>query len=147
MTALKVRLSDFLMWQSGYTCLVFRDTLWPEFTFWDLFICLMTYQRNHAKLATARLNSEANRERLNRALQTAAVVGGATTFTESAYSTHSVGTPLPGTPALTPSAHGEVALKEARVTAFLDHIRCMRNSIYVRMDNDSDNTMMQKDEV
>ena len=49
-TSGEVRLSDFLLWQSGFSCVLFRDVLWPEFSFWDLLVCLITFQRNHAAI-------------------------------------------------------------------------------------------------
>lgn len=44
-TAGELRLSDFLIWQSGHALVHFTRVLWPEFTFFDLLHALITYQR------------------------------------------------------------------------------------------------------
>lgn len=51
-TSGEVRLSDFLLWQSSFSCLSFLKTLWPEFSVWDLYFAVLTYQRNcsHVKV-------------------------------------------------------------------------------------------------
>ncbi len=56
-TSGEVRLSDFLLWQSGYSCVFFSDALWPEFSFWDFVDGVMHYQRNrgHIEVRTASL--------------------------------------------------------------------------------------------
>eukprot|EP00055_Hartaetosiga_balthica_P013676 m.71171 g.71171 ORF g.71171 m.71171 type:complete len:294 (-) comp8338_c3_seq7:3540-4421(-) len=46
----EVRLSDFLLWQSGYSLLVFAPVLWPEFSFYDLFKCFLQYQNYYKQL-------------------------------------------------------------------------------------------------
>ena len=45
-TSGEVRLSDFLLWQSGHSSVYFTNVLWPEFTFWDFVKCISHYQRN-----------------------------------------------------------------------------------------------------
>lgn len=45
-TSGEVRLSDFLLWQSSFTVLLFADVLWPEFTIWNLFKAVFFYQRH-----------------------------------------------------------------------------------------------------
>lgn len=45
-TSGEVRLSDFLLWQSGFSLLCFVKTLWPEFSFWDLMYCIIFYQKH-----------------------------------------------------------------------------------------------------
>lgn len=45
-TSGEVRLSDFLLWQTGYSTLYFTAVLWPEFTLWDLCIAILHYQKN-----------------------------------------------------------------------------------------------------
>lgn len=44
------RLSDFLLWQSRYAQLVFSDTLWPDYSFWNLLQALVQYQRSYPEL-------------------------------------------------------------------------------------------------
>jgi tritrans,polycis-undecaprenyl-diphosphate synthase [geranylgeranyl-diphosphate specific] len=39
------RLSNFLLWQSAYSELVFMDVYWPEFRRIDLLRAIRTYQR------------------------------------------------------------------------------------------------------
>jgi len=161
-TSGEVRLSDFLLWQSGYTCLVFRETLWPEFTFWDLFMCLMTYQRNHGKIQLARAESGAYRERLHRAAQLAAAAssdgggcrggggGGGVgsggercgTRGDGSSSSSICGSSDGSRGSSSISAGGcgsaeDKAAREARVDAFIREIRASRNSIYARMDPDN----------
>ncbi|KAG1678940.1 Dehydrodolichyl diphosphate synthase complex subunit DHDDS [Nymphon striatum] len=62
-TSGEVRLSDFLLWQSGYAVLSFQEVLWPEFSIWNLFAAVFHYQRNcsvpKAKLQVHKLNIEA----------------------------------------------------------------------------------------
>lgn len=61
-TSGEVRLSDFLLWQTAYSCLVFTNVLWPEFTFSDLVSCIIRYQRDHAELEVARIAARAKRQ-------------------------------------------------------------------------------------
>jgi len=48
------RLSDFMLWQTSFSCIVFFSVLWPDFSFWHLFWALILYQRNHSKLIERR---------------------------------------------------------------------------------------------
>lgn len=61
-TSGEVRLSDFLLWQTAYSCLVFTQVLWPEFTFSDLVSCILAYQRDHAALECARAAAKVKRQ-------------------------------------------------------------------------------------
>ncbi|XP_051775059.1 dehydrodolichyl diphosphate synthase complex subunit DHDDS isoform X2 [Erpetoichthys calabaricus] len=53
-TSGEVRLSDFLLWQTSYSCLVFQSVLWPEYSFWNLCEAILQYQLNHYTLQRAR---------------------------------------------------------------------------------------------
>jgi undecaprenyl diphosphate synthase len=44
-TSGELRTSNFLMWQSAYSELVFTDTLWPDFRRGHLYECIAEYQR------------------------------------------------------------------------------------------------------
>lgn len=52
-TSGEVRLSDFLLWQSGYSCVFFTEVLWPEFSFWNFVDCVVHYQRNRGHIEKA----------------------------------------------------------------------------------------------
>ncbi|XP_043573405.1 dehydrodolichyl diphosphate synthase complex subunit DHDDS [Chiloscyllium plagiosum] len=58
-TSGEVRLSDFLLWQTSHSCLVFQPVLWPEYSFWNLCQAILQYQVNHAALQKAKLLHEA----------------------------------------------------------------------------------------
>ncbi|XP_072404291.1 dehydrodolichyl diphosphate synthase complex subunit DHDDS isoform X2 [Chiloscyllium punctatum] len=58
-TSGEVRLSDFLLWQTSHSCLVFQPVLWPEYSFWNLCQAVLQYQVNHAALQKAKLLHEA----------------------------------------------------------------------------------------
>ncbi|KAM5246859.1 dehydrodolichyl diphosphate synthase complex subunit DHDDS isoform 3-T3 [Ctenodactylus gundi] len=53
-TSGEVRLSDFLLWQTSHSCLVFQPVLWPEYTFWNLCEAILQFQMNHSVLQKAR---------------------------------------------------------------------------------------------
>ena len=40
-----MRLSNFLMWESAYSELIFTDVLWPDFTSGDIDAAIAEYQR------------------------------------------------------------------------------------------------------
>lgn len=48
-TSGEMRLSNFLLWQSAYTELVFLDTLWPDFTKQDLERAIREFQRRERR--------------------------------------------------------------------------------------------------
>lgn len=49
-TSGEVRLSDFLLWQTSHSCLVFQPVLWPEYMFWNLCEAILQFQINHSML-------------------------------------------------------------------------------------------------
>nr|XP_033812217.1 dehydrodolichyl diphosphate synthase complex subunit DHDDS [Geotrypetes seraphini] len=53
-TSGEIRLSDFLLWQTSHSCLVFQSVLWPEYTFWNLCEAILQFQMNHDALQKAR---------------------------------------------------------------------------------------------
>lgn len=63
-TSGEVRLSDFLLWQTSHSCLVFQSVLWPEYTFWNLCEAVLKYQYNHSTLQKAKELQEEERIRL-----------------------------------------------------------------------------------
>ncbi|XP_045638102.1 dehydrodolichyl diphosphate synthase complex subunit DHDDS isoform X5 [Ursus americanus] len=67
-TSGEVRLSDFLLWQTSHSCLVFQPVLWPEYTFWNLCEAILQYQMNHSMLQKARdmYAEERKRQQLER---------------------------------------------------------------------------------
>lgn len=56
-TSGEVRLSDFLLWESSHSCLLFDQVLWPEFSIWDLYKAIIYYQRHQPALFKARAES------------------------------------------------------------------------------------------
>ncbi|XP_030637808.1 dehydrodolichyl diphosphate synthase complex subunit DHDDS [Chanos chanos] len=53
-TSGEVRLSDFLLWQTSYSCLAFQSVLWPEYSFWNLCEAILQYQFSYRSLQKAR---------------------------------------------------------------------------------------------
>jgi len=43
-TSGEIRLSDFMLWQSSQSCLVFLRELWPDFSLWCFFKTIILYQ-------------------------------------------------------------------------------------------------------
>lgn len=39
-------LANFIFLQSSYACLCFQEVLWPEFSIWNFFSAILSYQRN-----------------------------------------------------------------------------------------------------
>nr|KAF6504660.1 dehydrodolichyl diphosphate synthase subunit [Rousettus aegyptiacus] len=67
-TSGEVRLSDFLLWQTSHSCLVFQPILWPEYMFWNLCEAILQFQMNHSMLQKARdmYAEERKRQQLER---------------------------------------------------------------------------------
>ncbi|KAL8619064.1 hypothetical protein ACOMHN_020762 [Nucella lapillus] len=65
-TSGEVRLSDFLLWESTYSCLAFVKVLWPEFSIWHLYATILHYQRNHTQIQIARQSRDVEREHSQR---------------------------------------------------------------------------------
>lgn len=40
--------------QSSYSCLCFQDVLWPEFSIWNFFSAIISYQKNYQAIQDAR---------------------------------------------------------------------------------------------
>ncbi|XP_053467789.1 dehydrodolichyl diphosphate synthase complex subunit DHDDS isoform X1 [Ictalurus furcatus] len=53
-TSGEVRLSDFLLWQTSHSCIVFQSVLWPEYSFWNLCEAVLQYQLNYRSIQKAR---------------------------------------------------------------------------------------------
>ncbi|XP_062996189.1 dehydrodolichyl diphosphate synthase complex subunit DHDDS [Elgaria multicarinata webbii] len=53
-TSGEVRLSDFMLWQTSHSCLVFQPVLWPEYSFWNFWEAILRFQMNYNALQKAR---------------------------------------------------------------------------------------------
>ncbi|XP_043940129.1 dehydrodolichyl diphosphate synthase complex subunit DHDDS [Protopterus annectens] len=53
-TSGEMRLSDFLLWQTSHSCLVFQSVLWPEYSFWNLCEAVLQFQLSYTALQKAR---------------------------------------------------------------------------------------------
>uniref|UniRef100_A0A915I746 ditrans,polycis-polyprenyl diphosphate synthase [(2E,6E)-farnesyldiphosphate specific] n=1 Tax=Romanomermis culicivorax TaxID=13658 RepID=A0A915I746_ROMCU len=51
------RLSDFLLYQSSYTCLYFDDVLWPDYNLWHLSRAILYYQMHYSDIENKMLGS------------------------------------------------------------------------------------------
>uniref|UniRef100_A0A1I8GU80 Alkyl transferase n=1 Tax=Macrostomum lignano TaxID=282301 RepID=A0A1I8GU80_9PLAT len=49
-TSGETRLSDFLLWQTQFTCVHFVNAMWPDFSVWHLMWAVFNYQRNYATM-------------------------------------------------------------------------------------------------
>lgn len=47
-TSGEVRLSDFMLWQGMFSCLVFLRVLWPEFSAWHILASIFRYQQQYS---------------------------------------------------------------------------------------------------
>lgn len=56
-TSGEVRLSDFLLWQSSFSVLSFVRVLWPDYSIWHLYACILHYQMNYDAVKLARDNA------------------------------------------------------------------------------------------
>lgn len=114
-TSGEVRLSDFLLWQSAYSCLVFADVLWPEFSFWHFIACILRYQWSQAELDNAR---EAHGMLLELQQREADIAEARRQGGEKNL----------------PAAVARLKQqREARVAAFLEHVRSREEAFYAKM--------------
>lgn len=60
-TSGEVRLSDFLLWQSGYSMLENIDIKWPEISFWSVVASVIRYQFNFFSAQKTLVNHQTNR--------------------------------------------------------------------------------------
>lgn len=44
-TSGETRLSDFLLWQTGFSCFFVYKVLWPEFSFWHFSHSVLSFQQ------------------------------------------------------------------------------------------------------
>lgn len=65
-TAGELRLSDFLLWQSGFTVLAFPNVLWPEFSIWHFIRCIIYYQRHQESIKKSKQVYYSKLEKLER---------------------------------------------------------------------------------
>jgi len=56
-TSGEVRLSDFLLWESSHSCLVFEEVLWPDFSIWDLYKAILMFQRHNVTIDATKEDS------------------------------------------------------------------------------------------
>lgn len=60
-TSGEVRFSDFLLWQCSYSSLSFLKVLWPEFSVWDFYGAIISFQWNYKTYKNAIDDHEAKK--------------------------------------------------------------------------------------
>ena len=88
------RLSDFLLWQSGYAQLVFSDTLWPDYSFCNLLQALVQYQRSYPDLQKLRAANEQATANVSHCLEGSMTVRQSSSQTPGVSQSEACSTPL-----------------------------------------------------
>ncbi|XP_061177379.1 dehydrodolichyl diphosphate synthase complex subunit DHDDS-like [Saccostrea echinata] len=112
-TSGEVRLSDFLLWQTSYSCLSFVDVLWPEFSIWHLYGAILHYQRNYAAIKHAVELDLSDRERQQRESDYNCVLSECESGDQSTNS-------------LSDQVLQYAKLRETRIEQFLHHVNSKR---------------------
>lgn len=53
-TSGEIRFSDFLLWQTAFSCVVFLSVLWPDFSVWHFLYVILVYQANFKTMQARR---------------------------------------------------------------------------------------------
>lgn len=136
-TSGELRLSDFLLWESSFSCLAFVKVLWPEFSIWHMYAAILHYQRNKSKIQIAQQNHTIERERLQResdyrsmmeesTVGTISNTGSAVNFTSAQASGEAQEHQSPQV-----RVQNYAKEREKRVEAFLTHVH-ERRAAYVK---------------
>ena len=67
-TSGETRLSDFLIYQMGFTHLEFIDVLWPELTIWNMAECIMRFQNEYDSITNDQASWKTSKMRRQKAL-------------------------------------------------------------------------------
>lgn len=60
-TSGEIRLSDFLLWQSAFSCVYFCPVLWPDFSVYHLYLTILYYQQNYETYQVNKKENDAHR--------------------------------------------------------------------------------------
>lgn len=112
-TSGEVRLSDFLLWQTSYSCLSFVDVLWPEFSIWHLYGAVLHYQRNYPSIKSAIDSDMGDRIRRQREQDYECFISTCDSSDQS-------------TSPLSSRVHQYTLDREARIKQFLHHVNSKR---------------------
>ncbi|XP_071113063.1 dehydrodolichyl diphosphate synthase complex subunit DHDDS-like [Haliotis cracherodii] len=117
-TSGEVRLSDFLLWESSYSCLAFVKVLWPEFSIWHLYGAVLHYQRSYQAIQNAKLNNAMEQERILRESDYQAMVQELSSLGNAA--------------GITPQSrvYQYTAERQTRVETFLDTLQKKRDTYF-----------------
>ncbi|EDO38831.1 predicted protein [Nematostella vectensis] len=66
-TSGEVRFSDFLLWQCSYTSLSFLKVLWPEFSVWNFYSAILSYQWNFT--AIQKIRQDAQKDKIHKEME------------------------------------------------------------------------------
>lgn len=62
-TSGEIRLSDFMLWQSSMSCLVFLEVFWPDFSLWSFLRTILIYQSKYASCQERRKSEVALKDK------------------------------------------------------------------------------------
>uniref|UniRef100_A0A0B6ZU02 Alkyl transferase n=2 Tax=Arion vulgaris TaxID=1028688 RepID=A0A0B6ZU02_9EUPU len=130
-TSGEVRLSDFLLWESSFSCLAFVKVLWPEFSIWHLYAAILHYQRNCNKIQIARQSHLIERERLQRESDFCSVMEESSkqmspTDGDASGCLHSISTNIPAQQNIQARVQQYAVEREKRIEAFLSGVYSRR---------------------
>lgn len=57
-TSGEIRLSDFLLWQSNLSVLVFAKETWPEYSVWGFYMAILKFQLNYKNIKVSYINEK-----------------------------------------------------------------------------------------
>lgn len=100
--------------QSSYSCLCFQDVLWPEFSIWNFFSAIISYQKNYQAIQAARERHAEHLKQLQYESDKKCVME---TLQQNGTALHSE------TADVEQNIETYAKLRQERTEAFLDHVK------------------------